>query len=114
MSKPEQTIEIVVSGDLTFPGMTSTALSGRTVTLVLSDVVVQGYSAQMGGGQQGVRPSQRSQDHLRIRLTAGGAVLELAPEPVIEVPAIVAPGVEEPVVDSAPEVTPEEPTEEPA
>lgn len=78
MSKPEQTLEIVVSGDLTFPSMSVAGLSGQPVTLILENVIVQGYSAQMGGGQQGPRPSQRMQDHVRIKLTASSAVLEPA------------------------------------
>lgn len=81
MSKPEQTLEIVVSGDLTFPSMSVAGLSGQPVTLILDNVIVQGYSAQMGGGQQGPRPSQRMQDHVRIKLTASSAVLEPAPAP---------------------------------
>jgi hypothetical protein len=107
VNKPTQTIEIVVSGDLTFPSMSVAGLSGQAVTLVLEGVTVAGYSAQMGGSQ-GPRPSQRAQDHVRIQLSASSAVLAPAPEPE---PAPVDAPVEDDVVASAPELEPEpEPT----
>jgi len=68
--KPEQVVELIVMGSLVFPAVSQLALAGRTVaSITLTNAVIEGYSAQVGGAR-GPRPSQqRTEDHVKVRIT---------------------------------------------
>lgn len=80
-TQPEQTIEIVISGELNLPSVPTSDLSGRQIVLTLSEATISGYSAQLGSSTvRGIRPSQRQgKDHVRIRVDAVAASISDAP-----------------------------------
>ena len=75
--KPEQVIEIVVTGDLNLPSVATSDLNGRQIVLTLTDASIEGYSAQLGSSTvRGIRPSQRQgKDHVRVRVDASSATI---------------------------------------
>jgi hypothetical protein len=81
---PEQIVEIVVSGTLTFPEIANAVVSGKAVTVTLSDATVKAYSAMVGSPQsssRSPRPSQRQgADHVRIIIDAADVTIEEVPE----------------------------------
>jgi len=75
--KTEQTIELVVAGDLTLPEIASAALSGKAVTLTIVGAKIVGYAAAVGTAEaRGPRPSQKGgKDFVRVRLEVDSVVI---------------------------------------
>ena len=84
--KPEQVVEIIVEGDLTFPQIVSASLAGKSISLSLTDAKIASYSALVGNGSSsGPRPSQRAgKDHVRITVKAGSLTIKEVEDPQVE------------------------------
>ncbi len=80
MAAVKQTVEIVVTGVLSFPSINSPDLQGKKVEIDLTNAVITGYAASVGNVPNDAHKARNRDDVIRLAITAESVNVVELPE----------------------------------